>query len=145
MICLRTNAWGPSTGPLFLFPHPPAIMLFSILLDNALKYSPEGGSITLTAKRNGKKAEVTVSNPVNAEEGRDLGRLFDRFYRADESHSAAVSGPGIGLSIARATVEAHGGEDIREADGGYHLLSGHAVKVPVFPLIRHGSAVPPSP
>ena len=40
----------------------------------------------------------------------DVGRLFDRFYRADESHSNAVSGTGIGLSIAKATVQAHGGK-----------------------------------
>lgn len=84
--------------------------LFSILLDNALKYSPEGGKISLTARKNGKKAEVAVSNAVDTAENRDLGRLFDRFYRADESHSGAVSGTGIGLSIAKATVQAHGGK-----------------------------------
>ena len=84
--------------------------LFSILLDNALKYSPEGGKIFLTAKQNGKKAEVTVSNTVDMEEDRDLSRLFDRFYRADESHSGTVGGTGIGLSIAKATVQAHGGK-----------------------------------
>ena len=84
--------------------------LFSILLDNALKYSPDGGSITLTAKQNGKKAEVAVFNTVDPEENRDLSRLFDRFYRADESHSGAVGGTGIGLSIAKATVQAHGGK-----------------------------------
>lgn len=40
----------------------------------------------------------------------DTARLFDRFYRADESHSGLVNGTGIGLSIARATVEVHGGK-----------------------------------
>ena len=84
--------------------------LFSILLDNALKYSPEGGKVSLIAKQNGKKAEVMVSNTVDTEEKRDLSRLFDRFYRADESHSGTVAGTGIGLSIAKATVQAHGGK-----------------------------------
>ncbi len=83
--------------------------MVSILLDNALKYSPDGGSISLAARHSGKKAEITVSNTVDEAQNIDTARLFDRFYRADESHSSAVSGTGIGLSIARATAEAHGG------------------------------------
>lgn len=84
--------------------------MVSILLDNALKYSPDGGSISLNAQRSGKRAEITVSNTVDAAQCADTARLFDRFYRADESHSNAVSGTGIGLSIAKATVQAHGGK-----------------------------------
>ena len=84
--------------------------MVSILLDNALKYSPDGGSISLTAQRSGKKAEITVSNTVEGTQSMDASRLFDRFYRADESHSNTVSGTGIGLSIAKATVDAHGGK-----------------------------------
>ena len=82
----------------------------SILLDNALKYSPDGGSIALTARRTGKRVEILVSNTVETELPADTARLFERFYRADESHSNAVSGTGIGLSIAKATVQAHGGK-----------------------------------
>ena len=82
----------------------------SILLDNALKYSPEGGSISLIARRSGKKVEICVSNTVDAAQRIDTVRLFDRFYRADESHSNTVNGTGIGLSIAKATVQAHGGK-----------------------------------
>ena len=84
--------------------------MVSILLDNALKYSPDGGSISLTAQRSGKKAEIAVSNTVDAAQCTDTSRLFDRFYRADESHSSTVSGTGIGLSIAKATADAHGGK-----------------------------------
>ena len=84
--------------------------MVSILLDNALKYSPDGGSISLTARRIGKKAEIAVSNTVDAAQCTDTSRLFDRFYRADESHSSTVSGTGIGLSIAKATAQAHGGK-----------------------------------
>ena len=83
--------------------------MVSILLDNALKYSPDGGSISLTARRSGKRTEIAVSNTVEGTQFMDAARLFDRFYRADESHSNTVSGTGIGLSIAKATVEAHGG------------------------------------
>ena len=83
--------------------------MVSILLDNALKYSPDGGSISLTARRSGKRAEIAVSHTVDMSQAIDTSRLFDRFYRADESHSGAVSGTGIGLSIVKATAEAHGG------------------------------------
>lgn len=79
-------------------------------LDNALKYSADGGSICLKARRSGKRTEITVSNTVDAAQNIDTARLFDRFYRADESHSGIVSGTGIGLSIAKATVQAHGGK-----------------------------------
>lgn len=84
--------------------------IVSILLDNALKYSPDGSSISLTARRSGKKVEVTVSNTVDTTQCADTSRLFDRFYRGDESHSGTVSGTGIGLSIAKATADAHGGK-----------------------------------
>lgn len=91
--------------------------MFSILLDNALKYSPDGGSISLVARRSGKKAEITVSNTVDAAQPINTSRLFDRFYRADESHSNTVSGTGIGLSIVKATLEAHGGTISAKQEG----------------------------
>ena len=97
--------------------------MVSILLDNALKYSPDGGSISLTTQRSGKRAEVTVSNTVDTAQSIDTTRLFDRFYRADESHSGAVSGTGIGLSIVKATVEAHGGTISVRQEGCVMMLT----------------------
>ena len=84
--------------------------MVSILLDNALKYSTNDGCISLSAQYCGKKAEIVVSNTVDAVKDTDTSRFFERFYRADESHSNTVGGTGIGLSIAKATAEAHGGE-----------------------------------
>ena len=99
--------------------------MVSILLDNALKYSPDGGCISLCARRSGKRMELLVSNTVETDQPTDTTRLFDRFYRADESHSNAVSGTGIGLSIAKATVQAHGGKIFaRQAE---HQLVFHVV------------------
>lgn len=84
--------------------------MVSILLDNALKYSPNDGIISLTAGRSGKKVEIVVSNTVDAVQCTDTTRLFERFYRADGSNVNTVSGTGIGLSIAKATVQIHGGK-----------------------------------
>lgn len=92
--------------------------MVSILLDNAMKYAPEAGNIHLEAKRIGKKIIISVSNTCANEVQLDLSRLFDRFYRADESHSTAVDGSGIGLSIAKATAEAQGGSIQAEQKDG---------------------------
>lgn len=98
--------------------------MVSILLDNAVKYSDEGGEISLRVSKAGKKAQIQVFNTCSGAESLDISRLFDRFYRADESHSNAVGGTGIGLSIARATAEAHGGSVRAEiADGGIRFTA----------------------
>ena len=85
--------------------------LVSILLDNALKYSPEGGSIRLSMEKQAKHLRLTVSNlslePLPKE---NLNRLFERFYRGDPSRNSQTGGHGIGLSIAKAIVTAHGGQ-----------------------------------
>ena len=91
--------------------------MVSILLDNAVRYADEHGQIALSLCRRGRKAELTVSNTCRQAEEIDTARLFDRFYRADESHSGRVAGTGIGLSIARATAEAHSGAISARRDG----------------------------
>lgn len=91
--------------------------MVSILLDNAVRYADEHGQIALSLCRRGRKAELTVSNTCRQAEEIDTARLFDRFYRADESHSGRVAGTGIGLSIARATAEAHSGAISVRRDG----------------------------
>ena len=78
----------------------------SILLDNAVKYCDEAGTITvtLTTKKIGKGAVLTVSNDFAGGKGVDYTRFFERFYRGDESHSSAKAGYGIGLSMAEELV-----------------------------------------
>ncbi len=93
--------------------------MVSILLDNAVKYSKEGGEIRLYVSHNAKKAEIRVFNTCDHVENIGVSRLFDRFYRQDEAHSDKTAGSGIGLSIVRATVQAHGGTVRAEKkDGG---------------------------
>ena len=89
----------------------------SILLDNALKYTPEGGGISLRAFRSGRRNIIEVSNTCEGLDETELERLFDRFYRADKARSGAVKGSGIGLSIAKAAVEAQGGRIRAERRG----------------------------
>ncbi len=81
----------------------------SILLDNAIKYTPEEGSIFLNAYKKGKKILIVVENTYY-EKIKDLNRLFERFYRNDVSHNQSISGNGVGLSIAKATTQKHNGK-----------------------------------
>ncbi|HXT36273.1 MAG TPA: HAMP domain-containing sensor histidine kinase [Chloroflexota bacterium] len=92
--------------------------LLLILLDNALKHAPESKTVTVTARRQGSHAVVSVRDQGPGIDQRDLPHLFDRFYRAD--HARAGEGTGLGLAIARWIAMAHGGQ-IRAAnapDGG---------------------------
>lgn len=82
--------------------------LLSILLDNAIKYTPAGGRITLRLRREGKNAVLQLSNTVE-DSSIPPERFFDRFYRADEARTQKSGGYGIGLSAARAIAEAHKG------------------------------------
>ena len=85
--------------------------LISQLCDNALKYSPEGDTIRLSARRNGKVICLTEENSLTEPMGEEtLSHLFDRFYRPDASRSRESGGTGIGLSMVRAVAERHGGE-----------------------------------
>lgn len=92
--------------------------MISILLDNGIKYSEEGGEISLDIYRRRRKIYIEVFNTCSLPDGSDLNRLFDRFYRLDESRAAHTGGTGIGLSMARAIVEAHGGRIGVESEAG---------------------------
>ena len=82
--------------------------LVSILLDNAMKYSPDGGRIHLSLEKQGKALVLCVKNDASSTlSPEQLPLLFDRFYRGDPAR--ASEGHGIGLSIAAAIAAAHGG------------------------------------
>jgi heavy metal sensor kinase len=77
------------------------------LLDNAVKYTPEGGRIDIAARRDGEDVVVTVSDTGVGIPPDELPRIWDRLYRGDKSRSAR--GLGLGLALVKAIVEAHGG------------------------------------
>lgn len=83
--------------------------LFSILLDNAVKYCDPGGTIHLSVSMRGRNISISVSNPCAGVDTAQLPRYFDRFYRADSSRARSTGGYGIGLSTAKAIVSRHKG------------------------------------
>lgn len=105
--------------------------LCTLLLDNAMKYSSEHGSIVISLTEDHKKARLEVSNTCDEIPSGNLDRLFDRFYRADSSRTripansgsttATAGGFGIGLSAAREICESHGGE-IRAVHDAEHII-----------------------
>lgn len=97
--------------------------LVSILLDNALKYSPTGAELKIALQRQQKALLLTVSNPtVKPIEREKLAQLFDRFYRTDASRNSGEGGYGLGLSIAKSVVSAHKGKIRAESPDGAELV-----------------------
>lgn len=85
--------------------------MVSILLDNALKYSPEGSEISLKIEKKNKNVYLKIKNATQYQmNNMQLEHLFDRFYRTDSSRNSQTGGHGIGLSIVKAIVEAHKGK-----------------------------------
>lgn len=92
--------------------------LVSTLLDNAMKYSNIKGFIKVSLSSYKKGMKLEVYNTVEQIDVKNLDRLFDRFYRTDESRSRETGGYGIGLSIAKSIVEAHHGRiSVGSGDG----------------------------
>jgi heavy metal sensor kinase len=83
--------------------------VFFNLLDNAIKYTPEGGTVAVGLGQAGGEAVVTVRDTGVGIAAEHLPRVFDRFYRVDKARSRAEGGAGLGLSIARKIVADHGG------------------------------------
>ncbi len=79
------------------------------LVDNAVRHTPEGGSVTVFSRQTDRGVEVGVRDSGSGIPAEHLPRIFERFYRVDAGRSRAEGGTGLGLSIVRHLVEAHGG------------------------------------
>ncbi len=107
------------------------------LVDNAVKYTPAGGRVTLRAWQDDRSAVVAVEDTGPGIPAEDLPRIWERLYRGDRSRT--TRGLGLGLSLVKAIVEAHGGTVGVESRPGEHPLRGAPAprrREPVIDVIR---------
>ncbi len=107
----------PSSLPVILMDEDRISQVLINMLGNALQYTPEGGHVSLKAQVLGKEIEVCVKDSGIGIPAEHLPHLFTRFYRVDKSRSRAGGGSGIGLTISKYLVEAHGGRIWVESGG----------------------------
>jgi len=88
------------------------------LLDNAIKYTSEGGRVDISVTRRDGRAVLNVADSGIGISAADLPHIFDRFYRADKARSRQMGGTGLGLSIVRSICVAHGGQVTVESSEG---------------------------
>ncbi len=108
--------------------------LVSVLTDNAVKYSPEGGTVSVTMDRDGRNAALlqVFNTTEEVVDKMTLEHMFDRFYRAEQSRNSEKGGYGIGLSVAKAVVEAHKGKITAVSGEDGHALT-VSVRLPLQP------------
>jgi signal transduction histidine kinase len=80
------------------------------LMDNAIKYTPAGGRVTLSLRRDGSQAEISVTDTGIGLSEAEQAQIFTRFYRAAQARSQSGGGAGLGLCIAQSIAEANGGK-----------------------------------
>jgi len=86
------------------------IQVFLNLLDNAIKFSPDGGEISIKVEINGKMVKCDISDQGIGIAKEYMPRIFEKFYRVDNSDVYEISGTGLGLSIIKHIIESHGGK-----------------------------------
>jgi signal transduction histidine kinase len=120
------------TEQLIVRGHPDRLLeAIQAILDNAFTYTPAGGSVSVSVERYGHNAVVRITDTGIGIAPADQNRVFDRFYRADDARARAIGGTGLGLTIAKAIIEAHGGKiDLRSTPG-----KGTEVRL-ILPLVQ---------
>jgi signal transduction histidine kinase len=105
--------------------------LVSNLISNAIKYTPRGGSVTATVRRDGREAEFSVQDTGVGIPPENIPHIFDRFYRVRNASTAAKQGLGLGLSFVAWIVNAHGGRiDVSSEPGKGARFT---VRIPLAP------------
>lgn len=103
--------------------------VFLNLLDNAIKYTPEGGSVTVRASRKDDVVRIDISDTGIGIPDKDLPRIFERFYRVDKARSRELGGTGLGLSIVKHIVQAHSGQVWVESTPGHGSIFSFTIPV----------------
>ncbi len=91
------------------------------LLDNAVKFSPEGGTVSVEIRKEGKNVEVAISNPGEAIPPEKREKIFTKFYQGDESHH--TEGNGVGLAVVQKIVDLHGGSIKVSSENGVNTFT----------------------
>jgi len=104
--------------------------VFTNLIGNALKFTPSGGSVTITTRRVGDKAEVVVADSGMGIAPEFHAKIFEKFGQVDTSETREIKGSGLGLPIARSIVEAHKGTLTVDSDAGKGAR--FIVRIPLF-------------
>ena len=99
------------------------MQLVSVLLDNACKYTPDSGTVSLSLHTEGNNVRLQVKNTCTEPPEKDLDKLFDRFYRGDAARTQSTGGYGIGLSAARTIAQSHGGTVTADYDKDEQVIS----------------------
>lgn len=107
------------TGDVWLSGDPDRLTdIFSHLLDNAVKYTPQGGTISISAETRDAQTIVSIRDRGIGMQNDDLAFIFDRFYRIESTATSAVGGSGLGLYLVHSLVRAHGGAvEVRSEPG----------------------------
>ena len=108
----------PETLPLVSFDHHRIGQVLRNLISNALTHSGKGDTVTVTAVELGDMVEVSVADTGSGVPPADLPHIFERFYRADKSRNRATGGHGLGLTVSKGLIEAHGGTISVESEHG---------------------------
>ena len=137
---LTVSGWvDPQVGLVWMAPLQVGRILHN-LLDNALRHTPEGGTIAVRAVPEDGAVVISVQDSGEGISAEDLPRVFERFYRGEQIRSRSAGGSGLGLAIAKGLVEAHGGEiwvDSRPGSGACFRFS--------LPLAPSGASGPGGP
>jgi histidine kinase len=114
---VRLNSNLPTHLPTVLGDEDRLIQVLVNIVGNALKYTPEGGQVEISAKQQDEMLTLAVKDSGIGLSEEHLPLVFTRFYRVDKSRARVSGGSGIGLTIAKSIVEAHGGKIWVESEG----------------------------
>ncbi|MGH3345183.1 MAG: sensor histidine kinase [Carbonactinosporaceae bacterium] len=133
---------GGDTGLLVLGNAPQLAMALGNLVENAVNYSSEGTRVAVGVRRTGNLVEIAVADQGVGIPGRDITRIFERFYRVDRARSRDTGGTGLGLSIVKHVAANHGGEvSVWSVEGSGSTFT---LRLPLIVTAPGGSSSAPS-
>ena len=97
--------------------------VFENIIENAVKYSVEGKNVNINLHENGKNIIISFENTVDSISEEDIGKVFNRFYRTDESRNSETAGSGLGLAISKSIVELHKGRIWAESENDKFIIN----------------------